>query len=64
MILQSRKRYVLKILNNTILSNLKMQALHDVVKAGYVRYIGMSSCWAWQCEQSDFIYVLSITRHF
>ena len=27
----------------------QMQALHDVVKAGYVRYIGMSSCWAWQC---------------
>ena len=26
----------------------KMQALHDVVQAGYVRYIGMSSCWAWQ----------------
>ena len=26
-----------------------MQALHDVVQAGYVRYIGMSSCWAWQC---------------
>ncbi|KAJ3514790.1 hypothetical protein NLJ89_g2163 [Agrocybe chaxingu] len=26
----------------------KMQALHDVVKAGYVRYIGMSSCYAWQ----------------
>jgi aryl-alcohol dehydrogenase-like predicted oxidoreductase len=26
-----------------------MQALHDVVKAGYVRYIGMSSCYAWQC---------------
>ncbi|KAJ3561378.1 hypothetical protein NP233_g10230 [Leucocoprinus birnbaumii] len=25
-----------------------MQALHDVVKAAYVRYIGMSSCWAWQ----------------
>ncbi|KAJ7219379.1 NADP-dependent oxidoreductase domain-containing protein [Mycena pura] len=25
-----------------------MQGLHDVVKAGYVRYIGMSSCWAWQ----------------
>jgi len=25
-----------------------MQALHDVVKAGYVRYLGMSSCWAWQ----------------
>ncbi|KAJ7476096.1 aryl-alcohol dehydrogenase [Mycena latifolia] len=26
----------------------QMQALHDVVKAGYVRYIGMSSCYAWQ----------------
>ncbi|KAJ3572987.1 hypothetical protein NP233_g2725 [Leucocoprinus birnbaumii] len=25
-----------------------MQALHDVVKAGWVRYIGMSSCHAWQ----------------
>ncbi|KAG8972941.1 hypothetical protein FRB90_010076, partial [Tulasnella sp. 427] len=25
-----------------------MQALHDVVKAGYARYIGMSSCFAWQ----------------
>ncbi|TFK22273.1 Aldo/keto reductase [Coprinopsis marcescibilis] len=25
-----------------------MQALHDVVQAGYVRYVGMSSCWAWQ----------------
>ncbi|GBE77484.1 Versiconal hemiacetal acetate reductase [Sparassis crispa] len=25
-----------------------MQALHDVVKAGYVRYIGMSSCHAFQ----------------
>ncbi|KZV69423.1 aryl-alcohol dehydrogenase [Peniophora sp. CONT] len=25
-----------------------MQALHDVVKLGYVRYIGMSSCYAWQ----------------
>ena len=27
-----------------------MQALHDVVKAGYTRYIGMSSCYAWQCQ--------------
>ncbi|KAJ7122213.1 NADP-dependent oxidoreductase domain-containing protein [Mycena epipterygia] len=25
-----------------------MHALDDVVKAGLVRYIGMSSCWAWQ----------------
>ena len=28
----------------------KMQALHDVVQAGYTRYIGMSSCYAWQCK--------------
>ncbi|KAG6832108.1 hypothetical protein H0H87_002747 [Tephrocybe sp. NHM501043] len=28
-----------------------MQALHDVVQAGYVRYIGMSSCHAWQFHQ-------------
>ncbi|KAH9857420.1 Aldo/keto reductase [Lenzites betulinus] len=28
-----------------------MQALHDVVKAGYVRYIGMSSCFAYQFIQ-------------
>jgi len=25
-----------------------MTALHDIVKAGYARYIGMSSCYAWQ----------------
>jgi len=24
--------------------------LHDVVQAGYVRYIGMSSCWAYQFQ--------------
>ena len=27
-----------------------MQALHDVVQSGKVRYIGMSSCWAWQFQ--------------
>ena len=27
----------------------QMQALHDVVQKGWVRYIGMSSCYAWQC---------------
>lgn len=27
-----------------------MQALHDVVRTGKVRYIGMSSCWAWQFQ--------------
>ncbi|KAF9526639.1 aryl-alcohol dehydrogenase [Crepidotus variabilis] len=26
-----------------------MQALHDIVQAGHARYIGMSSCHAWQC---------------
>jgi hypothetical protein len=26
-----------------------MQALHDVVQKGWVHYIGMSSCWAYQC---------------
>lgn len=35
--------------NNTPIEE-TMQALHDVVKAGYVRYIGMSSCHAWQCH--------------
>ncbi|KAI0328024.1 oxidoreductase [Cubamyces sp. BRFM 1775] len=28
-----------------------MQALHDIVKAGYVRYIGMSSCYGYQFHQ-------------
>ena len=34
-----------------------MQALHDVVQKGWVRYVGMSSCWAWQFQlmQSKFI---------
>jgi aryl-alcohol dehydrogenase-like predicted oxidoreductase len=42
-----------------------MQALHDVVKAGYVRYIGMSSCYAWQCacsfkvELNDLLLILA-----
>ena len=27
-----------------------MQALHDVVQMGWVRYIGMSSCWAYQFQ--------------
>lgn len=25
-----------------------MRALHDVVQMGWVRYVGMSSCYAWQ----------------
>ncbi|TFK23351.1 oxidoreductase [Coprinopsis marcescibilis] len=35
--------------NNTPIEE-TMQALHDVVKAGYARYIGMSSCHAWQFQ--------------
>ncbi|KIW22088.1 uncharacterized protein PV07_12505 [Cladophialophora immunda] len=35
-----------------------MRALHDVVQAGYVRYIGMSSCWAWQFHAMQ-IYALN-----
>lgn len=31
-----------------------MQALHDVVKAGFVRCIGISSCFAWQCKLPAF----------
>lgn len=27
-----------------------MQAFHDIVKSGKVRYIGMSSCYAYQCR--------------
>ena len=42
-----------------------MEALHDVVKAGYVRYIGMSSCWAWQCKlQSLFVVVILLIWPF
>lgn len=33
--------------SNTPISE-TMQALHDVVQSGKVRYIGMSSCWAWE----------------
>ena len=32
----------------------QMQALHDVVQAGYARYIGMSSCHAYQCTSAFF----------
>lgn len=45
-----------------------MQALHDVVKAGYARYIGMSSCFAWQCTysfkvQSATVLLILVTVH-
>ncbi|KAJ7046898.1 aryl-alcohol dehydrogenase [Mycena alexandri] len=43
-----------------------MQALHDVVKAGYVRYIGMSSCWAWQyyAIQNNLTPFISMQNHY
>lgn len=31
-----------------------MEALHDVVKSGKVRYIGASSMWAWQFAQAQY----------
>jgi aryl-alcohol dehydrogenase-like predicted oxidoreductase len=34
-----------------------MQALHDVVQAGYARYIGMSSCYAYQCALVAPVYI-------
>ena len=37
----------------------QMRALHDVVQAGYVRYTGMSSCWAYQCMSCH--HVLRVT---
>ena len=30
-----------------------MEALHDVVKAGKVRYLGASSMWAWQFAKAQ-----------
>lgn len=41
---------------------MQMQALHDVVKAGYVRYIGMSSCYAYQCESAHTILAARASR--
>ncbi|KLO06996.1 oxidoreductase [Schizopora paradoxa] len=38
----------IKIHDASVTRKEQMQALHDVVRAGYVRYIGMSSCRAWQ----------------
>lgn len=43
----------------------QMEALHDVVKAGWVRYIGMSSCYAWQCESHLRLYqMISVSYKF
>ncbi|OZJ02815.1 hypothetical protein BZG36_05222 [Bifiguratus adelaidae] len=32
-----------------------MEALHDIVKSGKVRYIGASSMWAWQFAKMNFV---------
>jgi aryl-alcohol dehydrogenase-like predicted oxidoreductase len=37
-----------------------MTALHDVVKAGYARYIGMSNCPAWQFQRMQSMSVPSL----
>ena len=39
-----------------------MKALDDVVKSGMVRYIGMSSCWAWQFQAMQSKSFLSFLR--
>ena len=31
-----------------------MEALHDLVKSGKVRYIGASSMWAWQFAKAQY----------
>lgn len=36
-----------------------MEALHDVVKSGKVRYIGASSMWAWQFSKAQYTAVLN-----
>ncbi|KAJ3992977.1 NADP-dependent oxidoreductase domain-containing protein [Lentinula boryana] len=43
-----------------------MHALHDIVKAGYVRYIGMSSCWAYQyyAIQNNLTHFISMQNHY
>ncbi|KAJ3862627.1 aryl-alcohol dehydrogenase [Lentinula novae-zelandiae] len=43
-----------------------MHALHDIVKTGYVRYIGMSSCWAYQyyATQNNLTPFISMQNHY
>ncbi|KAK0466712.1 aryl-alcohol dehydrogenase [Desarmillaria tabescens] len=43
-----------------------MRALHDVVQAGYVRYIGMSSCYAYQyyAIQNNLTPFISMQNHY
>lgn len=61
MIRRSRRRFVCQhysVFGGSGLTETQMHALHDVVKAGYARYIGMSSCHAYQCTYS--VYLFSI----
>ena len=41
-----------------------MHALHELVQQGLVRYIGMSSCYAWECEPrlSRYLAVYSLMK--
>lgn len=41
--------------DNTVPIEETMEALHDVVKVGKVRYIGASSMWAWQFAQAQHV---------
>ena len=41
-----------------------MQALHDLVQAGKVRYLGASSMWAWQFAKANQVAALSATTPF
>jgi len=41
-----------------------MEALHDIVKAGYVRYIGASSMFAWQFARAQHVAALRGTTPF
>lgn len=41
--------------DNTTPIEEKMEALHDVVKAGKARYIGASSMYAWQCLKAQHV---------
>jgi len=51
---QSRRRCVFRFMTWAVVDErAQMQALHDVVQAGYARYIGMSSCYAYQCEDAQ-----------
>lgn len=40
---------IVQVLQTITNESLQMQALHNIVKAGYMQYIGMLLCYAYQC---------------